>query len=224
MTVESGNHPVDIAHARAAAGLAYRDLGHAFAAHDGDPATLEELARALESFAAQLRSGEPRLREVERPRGDWGPGPVDGEEMVSHGDRPISGHAAPLGLGVRVFRHGDEAVGKITFGPAHEGAPGRCHGGLVSALFDDVFGFLLSLTEQPAFTGTLTVRYEAGAPLGVPLECRVRVDSIEGRKMFLSGELTGPDDSNESSEPKVFVRSTAIFITIPSVDYVAPSS
>jgi hypothetical protein len=63
---------------------------------------------------------------------------------------------------------------------AHEGAPGRSHGGVVAALFDDVFGFLLTLVVEPAFTGELTVRYEAGVPIGVPLTCRVRITERVG--------------------------------------------
>ena len=90
---------------------------------------------------------------------------------------------------------------------AHEGAPDRSHGGIVAALFDDVYGFVLALQMQPAFTGQLAVRYEAGVPIGVPLECRVRMDSAEGRKLFMSGELCDGDT--------VFARSTATFITIP---------
>ena len=52
-------------------------------------------------------------------------------------------------------------------GAAHEGAPGRSHGGVVAGLFDDVFGFVLDVVQEPAFTGELTIRYvaaDAAAP------------------------------------------------------------
>ena len=100
----------------------------------------------------------------------------------------------------------------ITLDSAHEGAPGRSHGGIISALFDDVFGFLLTLHQQPAFTGTLTIRYEQGVPLHVPLECRVRFDHRDGRKLHFSGELTGP--GADGGERTVYTRSTAVFIAI----------
>ena len=61
----------------------------------------------------------------------------------------------------------------------------------MSALFDDVYGFILTILGQPAFTGTLTIRYEQGVPIHEPLECRVRLDGREGRKLLMSGELTG---------------------------------
>ncbi len=89
---------------------------------------------------------------------------------------------------------------------AHEGAPGRSHGGIVAALFDDVFGFMLSILSQPAFTGELSIRYEASVPIGVPLECRARLGEREGRKLFMTGELT--------AHGGVVARSTATFISI----------
>jgi hypothetical protein len=131
--------------------------------------------------------------------------------MFSFDERPISGRAAPYGLDVRILRDGDDAVGHVTLGSAHEGAPGRSHGGIVSALFDDVYGFLLTIARQPAFTGTLTIRYEQGVPIHVPLECRVRVDRRDGRKLLFSGEITGPGPDGPST---VFTRSTATFIAI----------
>jgi acyl-coenzyme A thioesterase PaaI-like protein len=215
----SASTPDDLTRARVRAGQAVRDLSHALIGHHADPQRLDELASVIESQTELMRTGTVRVRASERMGGDWGPAPVHGEEMFSYDERPISGQASPYGLDVRVFRDGDEAVGHVTLGAAHEGAPGRSHGGLVSALFDDVFGFLLSITMQPAFTGTLTVRYEHGVPIGQPIQCRVRVDRIEGRKMFMSGELTGLDDSGT---PTTFSRSTAIFITIPADRYTAP--
>ena len=131
--------------------------------------------------------------------------------MFSYDERPVSGRSSPYGLDLRVVRDHDEAVGQLTLRAGHEGAPGRSHGGIISALFDDVFGFLLTIEQQPAFTGTLTIRYEQGVPLHRPLECRVRIERREGRKLHLSGELTGPDDQGEHT---VFTRATAVFIAI----------
>jgi acyl-coenzyme A thioesterase PaaI-like protein len=211
--------PDDLALARVRAGLAIRNLGHAVVGHAADVDRLEQLSALLEAQIALFETGQVRVRASERPDGDWGPAPVDGDEMFSYGERPISGQASPYGLDVRVFRDGDEAVGHVAFGAAHEGAPGRCHGGIVSALFDDVYGFVLGLTAQPAFTGTLTIRYERGVPIGVPLQCRVRLDSVDGRKMFMSGELTGVDANGDLI---TYSRSTAIFITIPSISFASP--
>ena len=54
----------------------------------------------------------------------------------------------------------------------------------------------------------LRVRYEAGVPIGEPLTCRVRLDRREGRKLFMTGELT------LVATEQVLARSAATFITI----------
>lgn len=202
-------YPRDVADARARAGAAFRRLGHSLAGHHADRTRLDELTADLDAWSARLADGDRRDRVAERPTGDWGPAPADGAEMFSFDERPISGRSAPYGLDLRVFRDGDEAVGRLTLGPAHEGAPGRSHGGIVSALFDDVFGFILTIAQQPAFTGELTIRYEAGVPLGVPLECRVRLAERDGRKLHMTGELSRADDPST-----VYTRARAVFIAI----------
>jgi acyl-coenzyme A thioesterase PaaI-like protein len=208
--------PDDVAEARIRLGRAYRQLGHAIAGHHAATSSLDAVTAEINDLERRLARGEPRNRQTERPSGDWGPGPADGEEMFSFDERPISGRAAPYGLDLSVFRDGDEAVGHVTLGSAHEGAPGRSHGGIVSALFDDVFGFVLTIQGQAAFTGTLTIRYEQAVPIGLPLECRVRMDRQEGRKLFMTGELAvetgGPTVSHDET---VVARATAIFISIP---------
>ncbi|BAN01794.1 PaaI family thioesterase [Ilumatobacter coccineus] len=199
----------DVAEARARLGAAYRRLGHSIAGHDAEADDLDRIADSLHLAADELDAFPIRDRATERRTGDWGPPPASGEQMFSFDERPISGRAAPLGFDVSITREGDEVVGRLTLGSAHEGAPSRSHGGMVSALFDDVFGFVLTIEQQAGFTGELTVRYEAGTPIGVPLACRVRLAARDGRKLLMTGELTLDDDPTT-----VFARSTATFIAI----------
>lgn len=193
---------------RARAGRAVRDVGHALIGHEADDELIERVATQLDSLTAQLSAGAVRSREPGNfQRGeDWG-APADGAEFVSHDDRPVSGRSSPWGLDPIIRRVGHEVEAIVTLRSAHEGAPNRSHGGIVAALFDDVFGFVLSIDRTPAFTGELSIRYERGTPLHVPLACRVRLVSREGRKLFMTGELTQPDG-------EVCVRSTATFIAI----------
>jgi acyl-coenzyme A thioesterase PaaI-like protein len=200
------DHPDQIGSARAEAGRAIRDIGHALVGHHAPIDLLARTADALDALTEGLTAGPSRSRAEVRRDGDWHDEPGDGELLSSYDERPISGRASPWGLDVAVRRDGDEVLGEVTLRAAHEGAPGRSHGGIVAALFDDVLGFVLTMLGQPAFTGELTVRYEAGVPIGVPLQCRARLERRDGRKLFMTAELT--DDG------RVVARSKATFITI----------
>jgi acyl-coenzyme A thioesterase PaaI-like protein len=195
------------ADARAWAGKAVRDLGHALVGHQAPLELIDEVSTTLDELTGRLAAGGPRSRADRQTPGAWSEPPADHAEITSHDERPISGRASPWGLDLRVWREGDDIVAMCTLRSAHEGAPGRSHGGIVAALFDDVYGFLLTAIAQPAFTGELSLRYEAGVPLGVPLECRVRIAEQSGRKLFMEGEL--------SANGTVVTRSKATFITIP---------
>lgn len=192
---------------RARAGRAIRDVGHAVIGHQVDDALLDELSEQLEALTARLTAGPARSREPDtfQRNDDWGA--PDQIELTGFDDRPVSGRSSPLGLEPVIRRDGDEIVAEVTLHSAHEGAPGRSHGGVVAALFDDIYGFVLSLTRTPAFTGELTIRYEAGTPLHVPLTCRVRLADRDGRKLYMTGELITP-------EGQVCVRSRSTFIAI----------
>jgi acyl-coenzyme A thioesterase PaaI-like protein len=204
--VAQPDHPDRVADARAEAGRAIRDVGHALVGHHASLDELEQLTDTLDQWVSKLDGRAPRSRADVGHRGGWSEPPGEGEQMVTYDERPVSGRASPWGLDIDVRRRGDEIVATLTLRAAHEGAPGRSHGGIVAALFDDVYGFVLSLVQQPAFTGELGVRYEAGVPIGVPLECRVRMTERKGRKVLMTGELYDGE--------RVVARSTATFITI----------
>ena len=104
-------------------------------------------------------------------------------------------------------RDGDGVLGRCTLRAAHEGPPGRSHGGVVAAVFDDLFGFVLTVNQLAAFTGELSIRYRAGAPLFEPLELRAWMVGRERRKLFIEGE--------GSSTHGVFATATATFIVLP---------
>ncbi|MGB8858414.1 MAG: PaaI family thioesterase [Ilumatobacteraceae bacterium] len=204
--VAQPDHPDQMADARADAGRAIRDIGHALVGHHAPIEVVQRVAATLDPLSAELASGRRRDRAEVRREGEWGEPPDDGAVMTSYDERPVSGRASPWGLDLTLRRDGDEAVAALTLRAAHEGAPGRCHGGIVAALFDDVYGFVLSILAQSAFTGELSVRYEAGVPIGVPLECRVRLSERSGRKLHMTGEL--------SAAGQVLARSKATFIAI----------
>ncbi len=179
--------------ARQRAGTAIRELSHAFVGRHATLDQIERLADVLEQITAELWPQAHRSRGdhpfADRQVTDLPQGRFDHD----FDDRPVSGSSSPYGLDLELHRHGDEIEALVTLRSAHEGAPNRSHGGIVAALFDDVFGFVLGVIREAAFTGDLYVRYHAPTPLFRPLACRVRLDRREGRKLHLTGELTDVD-------------------------------
>lgn len=203
-----------LADARAHAGRAVRDLGHQLVGHEASKELLDRITATLEALSGELAANTRRNRAVTRRGGDWGQAPADGAAMTGFDERPVSGRASPWGLDVTIRRDGDEVVATCTLRAAHEGAAGRSHGGVVAALFDDVFGFVLTLLAVPGFTGEITVRYHDGVPIGVPLECRVRCNDRQGRKILVTGELTDAG--------RVVATSSGIFIAVDPSKFAAP--
>ena len=204
----------EIAEARARAGRAIRDIGHELVGHQADAALIDEVAHTLNELAALLAKGDVRHRAREDRAERWAEPVADGERMVSYDERPFSGRSSPWGVDLEVHRHGDEIEAILTLRSAHEGAPGRSHGGIVAGLFDDVFGFVLDVVQEAAFTGELTIRYEQPTPLHRPIACRGRLARREGRKLFIEGELV---DLEAEGQP-VVARGKGLFISVdPSV-------
>jgi acyl-coenzyme A thioesterase PaaI-like protein len=196
--------------ARRRAGRAVRDLGHVLVGHTVGRELLDDVAATLESLTDRLDKGATRSRATVEFRDHTKESPTRGTQLESYDDRPFSGLASPWGLDIEVHHHGQEVEATVTLRAAHEGAPGRSHGGIVAALFDDVFGFILGVIRQPAFTGELSIRYEAATPLHRPLVCRGRLAERSGRKLWIEGELV---DVTTPGEP-VVARGKGLFITV----------
>ncbi len=208
-TIEDGHHDDEALRARA--GHAIRHLGHALVGHHADPALLVELVETVEGLAARLDAHDIRTRPGTDMQNRLLEGVVaDGEVIVSYPDRPISGAASPWGVELVVTREGDEAVGRCTLRAAHEGAPQRSHGGVVAAIFDDLYGFVLSLQQEMAFTGDLYVRYEAPTPLHTELTFRSRVVRRDGRKLFLESEARHGEQRFASSRATFIIVGTYV--------------
>ncbi len=108
-----------------------------------------------------------------------------------HDRGPVVGLANPIAppLDLRIDLEANVVRGVATFGAAHEGAPGLLHGGLLAAAIDEVLGMTTSFSGNPGMTRELTVRYERPTPIHVPLHFTGRLDRVDGRKLYVSGEV-----------------------------------
>lgn len=79
---------------------------------------------------------------------------------------------------------------EFDLGLPYEGPPGLVHGGICALLLDHLLGEAASdgLTT-PKFTGTITLKYLRGTPLG-PVRAEAFVERIEGYKTYARGYLS----------------------------------
>ena len=182
-----------------------RRLGHAFVGHDAPDEVFVELCEAVGPLVARFEAAPARDRSAMSLAGMagsslFGEPPGDGERLSHFPDCVVSGAANPMGTAIAVRREADDAVAEVVLGAAFEGAPGRAHGGVVAAIFDDVMGYQLSILKVPAFTGRIEISYRAPTPIGAPLVFRARVDAREERKLHMSASAHA--DGGRVSQPE----------------------
>jgi acyl-coenzyme A thioesterase PaaI-like protein len=122
------------------------------------------------------------------------------------------GRALPLGnaaVGVCnpiappiVVRHegGGRCWSEFVLGSAYEGPPNLVHGGVSALVLDHMLGEAASEgLSKPRFTGTITVKYLRGTPLG-PLRSDAWVDRREGVKVFARGSISDAEGVTVEAE------------------------
>ncbi|QKW36842.1 PaaI family thioesterase [Actinomadura sp. NAK00032] len=87
----------------------------------------------------------------------------------------------------------------VVLGAAYEGPPGLVHGGVSAMLLDHIMGVTASATHRTTFTGTLTMRYRRGTPLG-PLRLEASIVREEGRKVFVVASISDADGVTVEAE------------------------
>lgn len=161
---------------------AVRELIDATIRTEADDATIAAVTAQLKQATERLRGGilsdSPGMRYV-----------VDG--------RPLAWGNAVIGLRnpiapPLVIEHGENGHCWSDFhlGAAYEGPPSLVHGGVSALVLDHVLGEAASegLTK-PLYTGTITVKYLRGTPLG-PLRAEASVYRRAGIKTYARGHIS----------------------------------
>ncbi|MFF3560485.1 PaaI family thioesterase [Streptomyces sp. NPDC002574] len=150
--------------------------------------------------------------------------PKDASPPVRHPDAPAPGE--PLGAhyehcfgcggaqphGLHLEARAAEGVGvtaEFTVQPAHQGAPGLAHGGVLATALDETLGSLNWLLRTIAVTGRLETEYVRPVPVGSTLHLDARCTAVAGRKIYCTatGRIGGPDGP-------VAVRADALFVEV----------
>ena len=125
-------------------------------------------------------------------------GVIDGQPAAS-GNVAI-GVRNPVAPPLVIHRDGDGVVWtEVTLGAAYEGPPGHIHGGMCALILDHVLGATAHQPGRPAYTGTLTLRYLRGTPLG-SVRARAHVDRVEGAKTFAVGHIADGEGITVTAE------------------------
>ncbi|MET7611430.1 PaaI family thioesterase [Streptomyces seoulensis] len=150
--------------------------------------------------------------------------PADAQPPVRHPDAPAPGEplgahyehcfgcgpGQPHGLHLEA-RAGDgvSLTAEFTVQPAHQGAPGLAHGGVLATALDETLGSLNWLLRTIAVTGRLETDFVAPVPVGTVLHLQAEVTAVAGRKIYsrATGRIGGP-------EGPVAVRAEALFVEV----------
>jgi len=210
------SHPVGHEAARVRAARALRALSHAFAACDAPADDMDLVADAAAALTDRIAAAPRRdrlgLMLAYHEAGGLPAAEESGAPFrAGFDDRAVGGSANPTGVDTEVTFDGDEVMATVVLGAAFEGAPGRAHGGIVAAMFDDITGYVIGVHHTPAFTGELTVRFLAPVPVGVPLAVRARLEEQERRKLFITAEARVDD--------AVIATCRAIYIAVDPTEF-----
>jgi len=115
------------------------------------------------------------------------------EEIVKYSNCFVCGDQNEQGLKARFFRDGDRAVAELTTKAAFEGYRGIFHGGVISAMLDEVMIKAVLARDIYAVTAEMTVRYHKPVGIGVDLRFSGEIVEKKGRMYLTTGEVVGPD-------------------------------
>jgi acyl-coenzyme A thioesterase PaaI-like protein len=137
--------------------------------------------------------------------------PAPGEPLGAHYEQCFGcGASQPHGLHlVPVAGEGVSVTAEFTVRPAHQGAPGLAHGGVLTTALDETLGALSWLLRVIAVTGRLETDFLRPVPVGTTLYLSARCKAVAGRKIFSSaeGRLGSP-------EGPVALRADAMFVEV----------
>ena len=170
---------------------AVRDLMDATIRTEVDDDEVRAVQAEVQALTARLRA-----RQLDGPYGvrfsSGGRGRPWGNPVVG-----LRNAAAPP----LVVEH--DATGKawasFHLGAAFEGPPGLVHGGVSAMILDQMLGEAAGAGGKPGMTGTLTLRYRRGTPLG-DLRAEAWIDRSEGIKTWAKGTLADADGITVEAE------------------------
>lgn len=109
---------------------------------------------------------------------------------------------------VRIFINKDRSEVCVIWelGDAIVGYPGIVHGGLIGAIFDQSFGIVMAVKIGRAVTAQLNVTYKKTTKINQTVIIKVKIEKIEGRKVYLKSEMKDVDGTLLAEADSLFVK------------------
>ncbi|MEU3512174.1 PaaI family thioesterase [Streptomyces longwoodensis] len=137
--------------------------------------------------------------------------PAPGELLGAHYEHCFGcGGGQPHGLHLEARAgEGVTIAAEFTVRPAHQGAPGLAHGGVLASALDETLGSLNWLLRTIAVTGRLETDFVRPVPVGTTLHLQAEATAVAGRKIYATatGRIGAPDGP-------VAVRADALFVEV----------
>jgi uncharacterized protein (TIGR00369 family) len=127
-------------------------------------------------------------------------------EIVKYDQCFVCGDENPGGLRAKFYWDGESARAEVVAAETFEGYKGIYHGGVISALLDEVMIKAILARDIFAVTAEMTVRYYLPVRTGQRLRFVGRVTGAKGRVYFAEGEVTGPDGTKFASATGKYIE------------------
>ena len=124
----------------------------------------------------------------------------------------VCGVANPIGLKLRFVKTAPGEVTADYTAPEHfQGYPGVVHGGIVTAMLDEIAGRAQMVGEPPRFmyTARLEIRFRKNVPVGEPLRLVGRAGKNRSRTAAATSQIFGQDGS-------LLAEAEALLVDVPA--------
>ena len=121
----------------------------------------------------------------------------------------VCGFDNPLGLGLEFWElENNELAALVTCRDEHQSYPGRTHGGIITALLDEVIGRAVCVTERDCWgvTTDLSVKFKKPVPLNQKLLVVGRITRNRSRMFEGTGEIYLPDGTLLASASGTYLK------------------
>jgi acyl-coenzyme A thioesterase PaaI-like protein len=170
---------------------AVRRLMTATVTTTGSPDLLDDTTRRIETLAEALERHVPERGPL--PTARFADRSVRSEKVATLAAAMpfdmVIGSCNPVALPIAVEFEPPMAIGRATFTPPYEGAPGCVHGAVLAAAFDMMLTAANVIADAAGPTVTLTIRYLKPTLIAQPALFEAWVTSLDRRRTHSRGRL-----------------------------------